>query len=279
MIKDLLKIIQPINHILYEIIFLVTLFIFIHKQLFLKKMEKEFIFFISIIAIVIDWYTWHNYIQTLKFTLILIAYLSYLLYTNTTISRFIDILKKNTDDINKVENDTQYNIKLTDNNNKDIDNLIYTPSGLNLNYMDQIQYYDPTKTTFNELDRTFQSKYPSKPLDQHLTSALENLYESPQYKNILQTDLDQFLDNNINNQNKEFANIALFKNPKKQFYDSNWYYAKLPYYNDHCYDNTSRDDIVKFGYKLETCTNQQNKLLDQTLENINNNNVSPIYKN
>lgn len=279
MLKELLKIIQPINHILYEIIFLVILFIFIYKQVFLKKMEKEFIFFVSIIGIGIDWYTWHDYIQTLKFTIILLLYISYLFYTNNTLSRFVNILKKNTDDINKIENDTKYNIKLNEQNKKDIDNLTYTPIGLNLNYMDSIEYVDPTKTTFNELDRVFQSKYPTKPLDQYLNSSLQNLYESPQYKNILQTDLDQFLNNNIHNQTKNSDNIALFKNPKKQFFDSNWYYAKLPYYNDHCYDNTSRDDIVKFGYKLEYCTNEQSKLLDQTLESINNNNVAPIYKN
>lgn len=266
MIKELKDFLNPINHILYEIAILLLLFILIRKQLFFNKLTKEFIILICIIIIIIDWYIWNNKIQTILFSVLLLVYIKYLFYSNHIISSFVNVLSNDINNINIINNSTKHKILLNQKNEKNIKDLIYTPKGLNLNYMDTIQYYDPNKTIFNELDKAYQSKYPLNPLDQYINSSLNSLYESPQYQNILQTDIDQFLNNNIHNQQKNNnTNILLFKNPKKQFLDSNWYLATQPYYNDHCYDNMSKDDIVKFGYKLQYCTNQQNQLLNQTI--------------
>lgn len=300
-------ILNQFNQIIYEIVILLLIFVFlkktanniaiptIHNTTTSNKTEKDkynFIYLFVLFSIVIDWYMWGNCFQSLLFAVILILYIMFTVKNQGVMDTFIDyvnIMQDETNRASNIEHDQQYKIMVEKQNqervNDEIEKLTFYPPDMDPKYMNNIQYFDKTKYKLNEIDGTFESLLPSNTVNDYTKAALEPLYESPQYRNIAKNDIDKYLDDDIHNRkpqktdHHDFENIALFANPKKQFLDSNWYTAKLPYYNDHCYSNTEQqNDFVKFGYKLENCTNEHNKLLDQTLTQINNNNVSPVLK-
>lgn len=298
-IRQLSELIVPLNHIIYEIVILVLIFIFFKRTNFITKDNQKFIYLFIIFVLIIDWYIWKDHKKTLLFAVILFVYCTYFFQNQKIIATFlnyVDIVKDETN-IMTAENDAhQYKIMVENSRKNKIDNeitkLTFYPPDMDPNYINKLQYVNTDKYKLNELDGYFETKLPNElEPDEFTKASLVELYESPQYKNILQSDIDKFLDNNGHNNihnnksdktgsstGQEFDNIALFRDPKKVFLDSNWYDRKEPYYNDHCYSSGETDEFVKFGYKLEKCTNEQSKLLDHTLTLINNNNVNPIFK-
>ena len=132
---------------------------------------------------------------------------------------------------------------------------------------------------------------------------LKKLYNTPQYKNIKKNKIDKALDDNIHYRNinsddntiNNNTNIELFRKPKREFLDDRWLNDNYNNsYNDNCkpkcIDNQSPDkeigkeigkekkknaicSLVKFGYKLSECTNQDNTITDKQLDTISSNNV------
>jgi hypothetical protein len=298
-IRQLSELIIPLNHIIYEIVILILIFIFFKNTNFITQVKQKFIYLFIIFVLIIDWYIWKDFKKTLLFAVILFVYCNYFFQNQKTIATFlnyVDITKDETNIINKENAAYKYNIMVESDKKNMIENeitkLTYYPPDMDPNYINKLQYINTDKYKINEIDGYFETNLQSKlEPDEFTKASLVELYESPQYKNIINSDIDKYLDDNIHNvtnvnnvtnkknsKEKEFENIALFRNPKKVFLDSNWYNNQQQYYNDHCYSSGETDEFVKFGYKLEKCTNEQSKLLDHTLTLINNNNVSPIYK-
>ena len=293
-IMQLSELIVPLNHIIYEIVILVLIFIFFKRTNFITQDNQKFIYLFIIFVLIVDWYVWKDYKKTLLFAVILFVYCTYFFQNQKTIATFlnyVDIMKDETNIMTAENNAEKYRI-VVDSARKDIieneiTKLTFYPPDMDPNYINKLEYVNTDKYKLNELDGYFETNLQSKlEPDEFTKASLVELFESPQYKYILQSDIDKYLDNNINNKGdktggstgQEFDNIALFRDPKKVFLDSNWYNRTEPYYNDHCYSSGEENEFVKFGYKLEKCTNEQSKLLDHTLTLINNNNVSPVLK-
>ena len=302
------ELIKPLNHIVYEFVVLILLYIAIKKtqNITIKSRYRwSFLYLFAMFAIAVDWFMWMDMKKTLLFTFIVLIYIYYNMQNEATISQFLDIVDIAKDDTNQLSisaglaQQEQYKIMMNKSNiETQLNNLTYNPPDTNPYYMQRVESVDTSNYTVNPIDGAFETILPPSNLPNDYTNAaLGVLYNSPQYHNILKNDIDQYLDNNIHNnvhnnvhnnisttqqqysqqqQQQQWDNYALLKNPKREFFDSNWIHIKTPYYNDHCYSNGEENDFVKFGYKLENCTNKQNILLDSTMTEISGNQVQPI---
>ena len=117
------SILEPINQLLYHILILITLYFLFNKitndnieknsnSNYMQRTTRCIILF-TIIVIFIDWFIWHNIINTSFFISILIIYIYYNLQNIKLISIFINttehlnsinILDTNTSSINKKNN-------------------------------------------------------------------------------------------------------------------------------------------------------------------------------
>ena len=197
-------------------------------------------------------------------------------------------------------------IKRTQNENDD-ENNTNTPSP---------DPYDKTEKDINEINLAYKETKPTSHLtdSRYAKIMLNKLYTTPQYKNIKKDNMDEALDNNIhykdnnNNNNNDTIittsdkdNIELFRKPKKVFLDDTWLTNEANTYNDNCnskckdthHTNTKLNlnhsesknknrnknaicSLVKFGYELSECTNQDNTITDKQLHTISNNNVNIV---
>jgi len=189
----------------------------------------------------------------------------------------------------------------------DVNLITFIPKNIIPNYKPDA--YDKKLDGINDINSAYSSSIPSI----HITDSvfadnqLNNLYGTPQYKNINTMDIDSSL-KNYNEKQTHFVtglpkntssspnesqetNINLFRNPKKDFLDNNWLYLKENTYNDNCKDcktqntNTNTNSnknaicsVVKYGQELSECTNQKNTINNNQLENISTNLIKPIYK-
>uniref|UniRef100_A0A6C0HMS3 Uncharacterized protein n=1 Tax=viral metagenome TaxID=1070528 RepID=A0A6C0HMS3_9ZZZZ len=295
LINQLSDIVVPINHIIFEFVILILVYIAITKtqNIQLKTRYRwSFLFLFAIFAIGIDWFMWLDIKKTLLFGLLILIYIYYNIYNESTHSQFLDIVYTANDNTNQVSMANKNNIIINANNqariDKQIANLTYTPPDLSPKYLERTEYVDGNPHLVNPTNGTSEAIALQNHIQQDYTNtALTALYNSSQYHNILKTDIDQYLDNNIHNNvvnnvmqtHQHWENYALLKNPKKVFFDSNWMHIKTPWYNDHCYSNGEENDFVKFGYKLENCTNQTNAPLDPSMTLISSNDVQPILRN
>ena len=103
------SIIEPINQLLYHILILITLYFLFNKLTndnieknsnsnYMQRITRCIILF-TIIVIFIDWFIWHNIINTSFFISILIIYIYYNLQNIKLISIFINT----TENLNKTE--------------------------------------------------------------------------------------------------------------------------------------------------------------------------------
>ena len=116
---------------------------------------------------------------------------------------------------------------------------------------------------------------------------LNNLYHTPTYQNIQSIKINDILDNNYSNTTgtNNISNNELlhsFQNPKKEFLDMSWMINNKRTYNDNCIhcklDSNIQQNknaicsVVPYGRELSSCTNQDNTITQQQLDNISNNN-------
>ena len=292
MLEQITELINPLNHLVYQFVIILLVFIAIKKSHNLADTSFKrwsFIWLFATFAITIDWYMWCDMRKTLLFAMILTIYIYYNMQNEKTMAEFLDIVdtaKDETNQLTMTQQAEQYKI-MVDAANKErvateIENLTYNPPDINPLYLNRIEYVDTSKYKINPIDGAFETILPPNSMpDDYTNLALNSLYDSSQYKNILKSDIDKYLDNNIHypqqqTQQEKWENYALLKNPKRDFFDSNWVHIKTPYYNDHCYSTGEENEFVKFGYKLENCTNQQNALLDSTMNQISTNVVPPM---
>jgi hypothetical protein len=329
LLSELSDIVKPLNQILYEILILIS-FYFLFTNIKTNqtitnsinnsttntasiKNNKSFIILIAILAVAIDWFIWNNPIQTIFFLSILAIYIYYNLQNITIISTFIN-LSKDIYNASPIIPEPENNIKPT----PEIDTipeifrkghspLCKSPLGFHISNPIP-QPFDTNSTETKEIHEVYKSDKPYVSITdtKYAEIMLNDLYTTPQYKNIQTDEIDATLDNNIHSNdinqiqklptNQEL--LDSFKNPKKIFLDNKWLTSPRTY-NDNCVGcshpnantntntntNTSNKPIkgknaictvVPFGRQLSECTNQDNTITKQQLDSISDNKVIPL---
>ena len=294
---------NPINQLLYQALILIV-FYYIFDTFKNSKKHKSFILLCAVICILLDFCMWNNILQTLLFFAILIIYINYNFYRETSIDTFITTM-------NQLNNVTKDNIILfwkqeeeEKKNKQEIDKITFVPKKFNSNSNSTLQKkpkpepYDKSNSAINEINLAYQTDIPHL----HITDTnyahqmLYKLYDTPQYKNIKKNQIDKLLDNDIiyyatnNETNNEINNEInnkinnLFKNPKKIFLDKTWLKNKENTYNYSCVNNKCNKSqksnknaicsVVQFGMELSECTNQDNSITSNQLSKISNNEIT-----
>ena len=274
-----------------------------------NNLHKSFIYLIFVICVIIDWFMWNNYVQTTLFASILIIYIIYNINTSRQISTFINYVNDNKmiNDLTLyseyVESKDQLQQELIDIREQDKLNMItFVPKDINFNKNKNPDAYEKKLDGINDLDMAYDSKTSNQRTtdSKYSDKELNNLYNTPQYKNINDTCLDKSLSNDIHDNmdgnmdgNMDDKNMNLFRNPKRNFLDDKWLSLKTNTYNDNCKDcvNTKKTNttnttnnknaicsLVKYGSELEECTNQDSTITNNQLLNISTNKIEPIYK-
>ena len=298
-LAELSNIVISLNQLLYEILILIS-FHFLLSNIrdnpnapnSIDKNTKSFIILVIILVVAVDWFIWNNPIQTVFFLCILAVYIYYNLQNIAIISTFINLSK----DIYNAspiipEQPTQQSIKTNEPDSMSIPEIF-----LNANATPQ-----PFNATTNETKEIHEVYKTDKPYvsitdTKYAEIMLNELYTTPQYRNIQIDEIDTSLDNNLHLPPKTVSNAELinsFRNPKKEFLDKTWLSSPRTY-NDNCvscshppYNKQSNTSIkagsknaictvVPFGRQLSECTNQDNTISPQQLENISENKVLPL---
>ena len=293
--------IHPINQLLFECLVL-FIFYYLFNTITLKnEIDKnssniKFIYLICLICILLDWFIWNNCIQTSLFISILIVYIIYNLNNSRNISTFINIVNdsRNINNINnQIENENNNNrLEAEYEKTKEQDKLnmiTFIPKEIDYKNPNNNPNYKPNPyekklTGIYELNSAYSSGIPSL----HLTDSefavqqLNNLYDTPQYKNIKKKLSDKSLDNynekddkepsvssffiiNKNENEDEYeneesyyqdTNLELFRKPRREFLDSKWLDLKENTYNDNCKNCKSNSKSNTTNTNTNTNTNK-----------------------
>jgi hypothetical protein len=269
-INDISNKLNPLNQLLYEILILIV-FYYIFDTIQNIKSHKSFLLLITIICIILDLCIWSNSIQTSLFIAILIIYITYNMNKANTLDTFINTMN-NMNTINKINNDTiKHKWELEEKeiqNQNEIDKITFIPKNFyntnnNTKQNDAPEPYDKLQSEINEVNAAYKSNTPNIHITdmQYAKIMLNELYDTPQYKNIKSNEIDISLDNNIhsnnnndtttktnnntnnknhtenNKKNNKNTNMDLFRAPKKEFLDDKWLSNKDNTYNDNCKTN------------------------------------------
>ena len=311
-INDISVHLNPLNQLLYQS-FILIVFYYIFDTINHLQSHKSFIVLIAVICIILDICIWNNMTQTTLFIALLTLYITYNINKDVTIDTFINT-------INNIKNNHNDNIKelwkkeeLERKQKNEIEKITFIPQHFNeLKNKNQQNHatnsileqsphpFDKSEININEINVAYKETKPTSPLtdSKYAKNMLNELYDTPQYKNIKKTKIDEPLDNNIHYQNvnsnsddNDIHNIELFKKPKREFLDDRWLNDSC---KTNCGDHPTPDtekgkeieidnrkqrkqnaicSLVKFGYQLSECTNQDNTITDKQLDTISNNNV------
>ena len=316
-INDIADHLKPLNQLLYQS-FILIVFYYIFDTITHLQSHKPFIVLIAVICIILDLCIWNNMTQTILFIAILTLYVTYNINKDSTIDTFINTINN----IKNIHNDSIKELwkkeELERKNKHEIDKITFIPQKFNQSKKSNDsndsntsnpEPFDKSQNDINEINVAY--KQPTIP--SHLTDSkyartmLNELYDTPQYKNIKKNKIDEALDDNIHYEssdnssdsiaNSDKQNFELFKKPKREFLDDRWLNSvdsANNTYNDNCNNNKCIDKqhpeteigkekkprnknaictLVKFGYQLSECTNQDNTITDKQLDTISSNNV------
>ena len=192
-----------VNQIIYEIFILLGLYIYLRKiypflitnkntnkntnNLFIQKNIKSIIILYSLFAILIDWFIWNNATQSILFTGILIVYCNYNLNNLEVISTFVNITGSSFTQVK--------NIELSSPKCENIPAQQPSINEINLPYdLEDIKPYGikpfdskDSRISNKEIAEVYKSdnKYVSITDSAYASAILNDLYATPQYKNIL----------------------------------------------------------------------------------------------
>lgn len=318
LLDEISNFIKPLNQILYQILILITLYLLFTKlktnqteypiQYTIqytaqntqqhKKTNQSFIILFAILAVGLDWFIWNNTIQTALFISIITVYIYYNFKNLNIISTFINFTKE-------LSNAAPIITEPLSKNSSSCGIPILPIPEILINNNKTPLPFDINSTETKEINEVYKSDKPYISITdtKYAEIMLNDLYNTPQYKNIQHDDIDTTLDNNIhfayNKSNEELINS--FKNPKKEFLDSSWLNINNRTYNDNCTScktprkssnsssNLTKDitnnpnrgknaicTVVNFGRELGECTNQEGTINPEQLEKISDNRVIPL---
>lgn len=309
LLHNITILITPLNQLLYECLILIILYNLFNVINFNNiYSHKSFIVLVAVIFIGLDWFIWNNHIQTSLFSCVLLIYITYNFNKSKSISTFINFVNNSRDNYeNKIKQNEE--IDKINNNNKliqkkeqdDIDRITYIPKKFDANdCKNNNKSPEPFNKNMVGLNDLYVA-YPSENLasthiidSKYAETILNSLYDTPQYMSIKKQCTDQTLKNDLYKSgdnietitaDKEDDALELFRHPKKVFLDSKWLESKDYKYNDNCSGCMIKKpkgqnaicSVAKFGYELEECTNQEEKVNNKQLESISNNNLQPIW--
>jgi hypothetical protein len=304
--KEISNLAKSLNQILYEILILISFYLLFtniknnqtldinptsntsHNPTNYIGQHKSFIILCAILVVAVDWFIWNNVIQTTFFIGILAVYIYYNLQNLTIISTFINLSK---DIYNASPIIPEPSASSTTSNNT----IPELPEILRNTNIPPIPF-DAATNEIREVHEVYKSDKPYVSITdtKYAEIMLNDLYSTPQYKNIQTDEIDSSLDNKLHNvptrekipTNEELLNS--FRNPKKEFLDSKWLNSGRTY-NDNCVSckhptsNTSNTNtnakhnaictVVPFGRQLSECTNQDNTITPEQLNAISDNKI------
>ena len=103
LIDEISNKVKPINQLLYQSLILIV-FYYIFDTIKKIKLHKYFILLCALIFIILDLYIWHNTVQTMLFSAILVIYISFNINKEKSIDQFIDTM-------NSIKDENDKNIK------------------------------------------------------------------------------------------------------------------------------------------------------------------------
>jgi len=214
----------------------------------------------------------------------------------TILDRFVNTMN-DMNTINNKNNDTiKHKWELEEKeiqNQNEIDKITFIPKNyINTNNNEPPEPYDKLQSDINEVNVAYKSNTPNIHITdtQYAKIMLNELYDTPQYKNIKTNEIDISLDNNIHNnsnsnsnsnsngnnnndttnktnnknntknntKNNKNTNMDLFRNPKKEFLDDKWLFNRDNTYNDNCKTNncSALSTISTIDSKITPTRNQ-----------------------
>ncbi len=288
----------PINQLLYEILVIITIYIYLERilsnSLYLSKYSSSVVIIFIILALSIDLFIWQNPIQTFLFGAILVIYLRYNMNNMQLISSFINMTGEHIDAAN-FEQSSESTIRECQ--------IPRIPEMVDLPYDTSnikpygIMAYDKTETSISAIHDAYKSDQPLATItdSSYAEIMLNELYHTSQYRNnnppneidsslsndVYKTKINNNVDSNVMG-DKEL--LDSFQHPKRQFLDSRWLSMKgIGTYNDNslcnttnCNQNKNKDaicSVATFGKKLEQCTNQDFSVSIGQLDEISNNEI------
>ena len=305
-IKDLSKYLNPVNHMIYEIIIIISIFTFIKKfeiendnenYVTSLKHAKSFIILVCIFAVLLDWLIWFDFTGTIIFACILCIYVYYNFTNMNNIAKFmnmLDVTSSNYSDILINPDDAALKAK----EDEEIRKLTLIPSEIRNNTSQPVPF-DKQEISINDYNDAYnfdRKTYKTLTDNEYAQTMLNKLHDSPYYKSLQPQQLDVFKPQDINYSFKEISiqksnnndddQVLLnsFQNPQRIFLDKTWLEKNNRYYNDNCVSckgtssGNSPCNIVEYGKKLEKCTNDHGNVTEKQLESISNNQLEPIYK-
>ena len=235
----------------------------------------------------LDWFIWNNAIHAIMFTAILFIYINYIINNFNNISSFINLSKKAKEEnkesfepklITPTDLQTSSNCNLPNTMNDQLVSLPY-----DTNRKSRIMAFDKQDSSVNEIYEVYKSDKPYLTIvdSEYAKIMLNDLYQTPQYKNIENIEINKHLEDDKyssdkpENPNRDKAILDSFRHPTRNFIDSKWLSSNGTY-NDNQICNVNSNNlnkIVKFGKKLELCTNQDNSVSKEQLEYISTNEI------
>lgn len=238
LVEEISNFIKPLNQILYQILILITLYLLFNNLKYYQtasysqttqqnilqnyKIHKSFIILFTVLSVCLDWFIWNNTTQTTLFISILTIYIYYNLKNLSIISTFINFTKE-LSNLSPITTDSSNNIN--EHQKQCIIPILPIPD-IYTNYNDIPLPFDINSTETKEINEVYKidKPYISITDTKYAEIILNDLYKTPQYKNIIHNTIDTTLNNNIhfeyNQNNEELLNS--FTNPKKEFLDSSW---------------------------------------------------------
>jgi hypothetical protein len=284
-----------VNQLLYEILVIITLYIFLDRiqtNLYLSHNATSVIIIFTILAVGVDLFIWSNPIQTFLFIAILLIYIRYNMSNMQIISSFIDMtgeyanaaLFQPPSESTTIECNTPRIPEMVD---LPYDTADIKPNG--------IMAYDKKDTSLSAIYDSYKSDQPSATItdSNYARIMLNELYQTPQYRNNHQpNEIDSSLANDIYQTPLDINTkimtdeelLESFRHPKRQFIANQWLSTPIVgTYNDNnlCKTSSCKNDnksnrdaicnVAQFGKKLEQCTNQEYSVSVVQLDKISNN--------
>jgi len=306
LINEISNKVNPLNQLLYQSLILIV-FYYVFDTIKKIQLHKYFIVLCAVIFIILDLCIWHNTVQTMLFSAILVIYITFNINKEKSIDQFIDTMNTLKDENDKNIKEIWEKEEIERKNKNEIDKITFIPKNYNDNndkkqkLLDP-EAYDKATSDINEIHMAYKSTLPNAYItdSQYAKIMLNELYDTSQYKNIIKNDMDKALDSDINNMNTNVnannnSNLELFRKPKKIFLDNEWLSNKDNTYNDNCKinncidshkDNKDNKDtnknknaicsVANFGKILSECTNQSNTITNNQLTNISTNKIYKI---
>lgn len=300
-----------INQIIFEVLILLVLYIFINRILssktdgyiFLSNNSKSVVILLCIFAVALDWFIWNNLLQTLLFASILLIYIRYNINNFKLISTFINMTGNELQTANALSISSEPVVDTKECSAPVIPelDLVSLPYDNKNVHPYGIMAFDKTESSIHAINDVYKSDKPYVTITDsaYAKIMLNELYQTPQYQNThtyneidssLANDIHYSANNSSQNQNmtdneRDVALLNSFKNPEKRFLDDRWLSSNGTY-NDNCKVSgcgketpivgKKKDaicNVVHFGKPLEQCTNQENTISIDQLENISNNEI------